>query len=193
MAVSRFYAALSALLFAAVCAYAGAALFAALEPLSREAGPAPAKAGGGELRGIILRREEKAPEDLSAPAGERIPAGEHGESAIFSPFSDGYELSPLQAEELSPETLTLLMDRQPTGSKGPRLIYGFDCYYAAFYSGHENIEPGPCRLRFEGEEASRRAELVSCSRSASDCALLFRLMLAPELLDLRFCRAELIY
>lgn len=192
MAASRFYAALSTLLFAAVCAYVGAALFTALQLPSNETVPAPAKSEGGELWGILLRREEKAPADMMAAEGERLPVSALvSETAVFSSRSDGYELSPEIAAELSPETLKSLMLTEPTGSGGPRLIYGFDCYYAAFYSGPDNIEPGPCRLRFEGD--THRAELLSVSRSGTDCMLLFRLMLAPELLELRFCRAELIY
>lgn len=194
MGSSRFYAVLSMLLFAAVCAYAGAAVFTALDPPPGESVPALAKSGGGDLRGIMLRYEEQAPESIDASAGERIPPGElNRQSALFFSECDGYEaLSPDDAVGLDPDTLSKLMQFSPGQSSGAKLIYGFDCYYAAFYSGIEDIEPGPCRLRFEGESYSRRAEIISVSRSEGECAVLFRLMLAPELLSLRLCRAELI-
>lgn len=194
MGSGRFYALLTMLLFAAVCAYTGAAVFTALETSPGEAIPVPAISRGGELRGIILRREEKAPKTIIADAAERIaPGGDLAETALFFPDCDGYEqLSPADTFELNAEKLTKLMQTAPGYHAGAKLIYGFDCYYAAFYSGHEDIEPGPCRLKFEGETESRRAELLQVSKEDSGCTLLFRLLLDTELSTLRICSAQLI-
>lgn len=195
MGAGRFYAALSSLLFAAVCAYAGTALFTALEMPPAKIIPGSAENRAGELRGIVLRREETAPDSLIFPAGQRIPPGEHsGESALYWPDSDGLEyLSPSDCTDLSPQRLTELISAQPQRLNSAKLIYGFDCYYAAFYSGDVDIEPGPCRLRFESQTEIRRAELIQVSHTETQCALLFRLMLDGSMLDMRMSRAELIF
>lgn len=195
MGTSRFYGLLSALLFAAVCAYIAAALCCAFTAQPVREIPVSDKNGGGELRGLLIRREGPAPKGLNLSALERIPVGDStAETAIFYPFSDGYEyLSPDNSEGFSAEELRSILVSSPNNGGGAKLIYGFDCYYAAFYCGSDDIEPGPCRLRFEGQSQSRRAELITVSPSDTECVLLFRLMLDKELLGLRFCRAELLY
>ena len=195
MGSGRFYALLSTLLFAAVCAYAGTAIFTALDYVPGETPTAPAVSGDCELHGIIIRREEIIDTPIGLAAGERIPAGDYcKESALFFPESDGYEhISPADVSAMSAETLKELMQSGPAQKSGAKLIFGFDCYYAAFYSGHENIEPGSCRIRFEGESESRRAEMIHISKEDGDCTMLFRLMLDRQLAELRICNAQLIY
>ena len=195
MGSGRFYALLSTLLFAAVCAYAGAAIFTALDHVPGEKLTVPAVNGDCELQGIIIRREEIVDTPISLAAGERLPAGEYcDQSALFFPETDGYEhISPADISELSTQTLKELIHSAPVHNAGAKLIFGFDCYYAAFYSGHENIAPGSCRLRFESEKESRRAELIHISKENGSCSLLFRLMLDRQLAELRLCNAQLIY
>lgn len=125
MGNSRFYSALTALLFAAVCAYAGAALFDAREHISVLPSPAPAVGEAAETY------------------GEKI------------------------------------------------LILGFEPYFAAVYFGGESPEPGPCRVKFQGNEESERAELLRLFRGDSGRLLLLRL--ERENHGPIFCRAELIY
>lgn len=199
MGAKRVYALLSALLFTACCAYFGAALFEALQRPRTNIAPA-AKAGGGpELYGILLREEETVSPafaaSLAAGEGERICAREGlRESALFYPRSDGYEfLSPEDAAQLTAEKLNELLSSRAESIRGGKLIYGFDQYYAAFYSGEKELSPGFCRLKFEGFEESRRAEILSVSQSGEDRAVLIRLMCDKESLSLRLCRAELIY
>ena len=57
MSASRFYAALTALLFLAVSAWAGAALFGRI-PAPQEAEESSPPQPGGSLRGIVLRQEQ---------------------------------------------------------------------------------------------------------------------------------------
>lgn len=190
---------LYALLFTAACAWTGAALFAALGQPRPTVIPTAVQSHGGKLEGIVLRREEQTKTVLTAASpvkdGERLSAGDgREESAIFSPVTDGYEyLSPAMADGLSPARLSELMASRPEKAQGTKLIYGFDFYYAAFYHGGENIEPGPCRVKFEGEAQSRRAEMISVSRDGDECAVLLRLMLDEDAISLRFVNAELIY
>lgn len=186
---------MSALIFAAVCAYAGTAVYAALQNTPQSSLPTLAKSEGGELRGIILRCEQSLTEAPSAEAGTRIPAGNFSsESAIFMPDSDGYEhIAPADLDSFDSVKLKELMQSPPESGGGAKLIYGFDCYFAAFYKGESDIEPGPCRIRFEGDTEILRAEIISVSRSEADCVLLLRLMLNEKLLQRRFCSAELIY
>ncbi len=185
-----------ALLFTAASAWLGAAVFSTLQNPRPIMAHAAEQDRGGELEGIVLRREECI-EPLPLPSGkaQRLSAGElKGESAIYSARSDGYEkLSPAMAEDLDPDSLKALMS-QPKDSVGKaKLIYGFDFYYAAYYHGSEDIQPGPCRVKFEGGQVSLRAELVSVQREGGECAVLLRLLLCPECIDLRFCKAELEY
>lgn len=195
MGSKQVYALLTALLFTAVCAWMGAAVFEALQSQKTILVPAAEISRGGELEGIILRREECLKKALDAQDGARIAACEgRTESAVYFSCSDGYEfLSPGMAENLSPEILDKLLKLPPENFTGPKLIYGFDFYYAAYYYGSIDIKPGPCRVKFEGTQNFQRAELLSVSRDGSKCAVLLRLMLCPESLELRLCRAELEY
>ena len=93
-----FYAALAALLFAAACAWRGAALYAALVPA--EAPGAEERPTGGRLTGILLRHELSLAEAIpGAFEGERLSASETGlVPGRFYSACDGYEsLSPEDA------------------------------------------------------------------------------------------------
>lgn len=195
MGSRQVYALLTALLFTAVCAWMGAAAFEALQSPESIMIPAAEIHRGGELDGIVLRHEECLTKTLDANNGARISAGEgRNESAVYLSRVDGYEyISPKMAENLSPESLDKLLLLPPENSFSAKLIYGFDFYYAAYYYGSIDIEPGQCRVKFEGTENFQRAELLSVSREGDKCAVLLRLMLCPESLDLRFCKAELEY
>lgn len=199
MGARRVYNVLAALLFCASCAYMAAAAHSALQ---RPRSPiAPAKNAGAEpeLYGILLRREEPISPamalGLDAAGGERLAARDGmPQSAVFFPNCDGYEhLKPGDAEGLTPEKLGELLDEKASAGRGAKLVYGFEQFYAAFYDGVEDIEPGVCCLRFEGSKEKQRAEIISVQRSDNGCAVLFRLMLSEESLSLRLCRAELIY
>ncbi len=195
MGSRQVYALLSALLFTAVSAWLGAAVFTALQRPRPPAVQLAAPSRSGMLEGIVLRREQGLEKALAAKDAERISAGEHcAQSAIFLTHCDGYEqLSPAMAQELDVEKLKELMCQPKKPAAKSKLIYGFDFYYAAYYYGSEDIQPGPCRVRFEGMKDSLRAELISLSREGGDCAVLLRLLLCPECIDLRFCKAELEY
>jgi len=202
---SRFYSALAALLFIALCAYLGSALYGGLETPRTVINLASTE-DKLRLKGIVLRREEQLENygraDFSALDGVRLSSGEKyspehealTQSAVFFTSSDGYEyLSPEDAVGLSPALLTELLSSRPESAVGPRLVYGFDYYYAAFLSGSEDISPGPCRVKFQGFDDSCRAQLISVSHHGGKTALLLRLTQGgPEYLSLRFAEAELI-
>ena len=184
----------------------GAAVFSALPPAGRTSLSVVPYSETLELYGIVLRREERLEPALFSPykaeAGERLAAGdvpypgaaELDESALFLPGSDGLEyLSPESAAELSPALLDELLASEKDMRRGPKLIYGFDFYYAAFLEGAEYLEPGPCRVKFEDFDESLSADILSVSREDERCALLLRVRMgSAELLELRICRAELI-
>ena len=205
MASPRFYSALSALLFMALCAYLGAALYTGLET-PRSFISFPPSRSSVELSGIVLRCEENldeaVAETLSPSDGCRLSpgdflslgVGEAAQTAVFFSQSDGFEyLSPADAENLSPRLLSSLLTSEPDSRQGSRIVYGFDFYYAAFISGYDDISPGPCRIKFEGFDESCRAEIISVVSEGGRTALLMRLTQGgSEYLSLRFADAELI-
>ena len=199
MGARRVYNMLAALLFCACCAYMAAAAHSALQRPRSPIAPASSAGAEPELCGILLRREEPISPamalELDAAEGERVAVqADMPQSALFFPNCDGYEhLSPEDAEELTSEKLHELLANKASAQRGAKLIYGFEQFYAAFYEGGENIEPGVCYLRFEGSEEKQRAEIISVQRSDDGCAVLFRLMLSEDSLSLRLCRAEITY
>ena len=196
MGSRRIYGLLSALLFAAASAYLGAALLHVLQ--KPRPVPAPAENTGPILWGVILRREETLSPAMALEftnlEAQRIPASENRESAVLLPRSDGYEyLRPEDAFSISPNKLETLMASKPDDSRGPKLVYGFEQYYAAFYEGEKPPAPGPCRIKFESIEHSLRAEIVEISADNGACAVLLRLSADNEKITFRFTEAELIY
>ena len=189
-----YYHALAALLFAAVCAWLGAAVFGALavqDALREETPPVP-----GRLRGILLRRERAlSPEEIPAGAedGMRLSAAETGsEAGLFLSGADGLEdLSPEDAAALTPETLDVLLARKAErDADAGRLVPDFACCCAAFCEGGEPA-PGPCRVCIDGA-GEYEGRVVSAARDEKGrTALLIRI---PEgdaaLYRLRFVTGE---
>ncbi len=189
---------MSALLFAAACAYLGAALMNVLQKPRPVIAPAENAGAGAGLYGIILRREEALSPamalQLSGSKAGRQPASEDAESGTLIPRSDGYEyLQPEDAFDISPEKLDKLLASKPEAGRGPKLVYGFEQYYAAFYEGEKPPAPGPCRLKFEGMEEIFRGEIISLSGDEAAYALLIRLTADHTKITFRLKRAELIY
>lgn len=202
--------ALTALMFAAVCAWLGSALFS----------PAP-EAGESvraeymelcdslPLEGIALRSEIALRGEAVLPGdarGSRLPAGtavsRRGEELFLSPASalyfddcDGFEyLSPELAGSLDAATLRELMERKPRKDAEcfGRLVTGRDWYFAAFAPKGSAPETGACRLDFGGG-LECTARLISVRDTGDSALLIFRLTAeTPGLLRLRKCAASLI-
>lgn len=201
MSASRFYAALAALLFTAVSAWAGAALFGRIpEPEAAPAEPEPT-AAPGSLRGMVLRWEQAlSPEEIPAGAadGERLSAAESGlGSGLFFAGADGYEyLTPADAQALTPEKLDRLLAAAPRKAGAGRLVTGRAFFCAAFLEGGGPLpEAGDLlRLRPKGLDRPITAEVVSAAEDAAGRrALLLRLTEGEELLGrTRFLESEII-
>ena len=199
MSASRFYAALTALLFLAVSAWAGAALFGRI-PAPQEAEESPPPQGGGSLRGIVLRQELVFPPG-EAPAGaedgKRLSAKETGRgSGLYFESADGYTfLTPADAEGLTPEKLDRLLETAPRAAGGARLVTGRAFFYAAFLEGDAPPEAGAVlRLRFEGRDGLLAARVLSAETDGAGCtALLLRLTQGEDFLGrTRFVAAEIL-
>ena len=201
---SRFYSALAALLFTAVCAWAGSALFGRLDTPA-EAGPQPtAEEAAGELRGIVLRRETSVSPGSEARVdacidGHRLSAGENpytGESAVFFSECDGFEyLSPEDAFSLTADGLDALLcsEAEKAAPGQARLVSGYDWYYAAFLDGGNVSSAGTYRLIFDSFETPVRALLVHADTDSSGrTVLLFRLTEGGDYLKLRFTDAIIV-
>lgn len=202
----------AAVLFAALCAYVGAALY----PRLASAGAVPAMAENKPpavlLKGIALRRETvlSIPEGspLFARDGDRLSAdsalaamagdsrGENPGSCVFLACCDGLEyLSVEAARPLTVDCVRALLEARPEDSEGDgRLVAGFDWYYAALTDYKGALPKGKYSLRFEGFGESVKGRLVEVSRFESgERALLFRLTAGDaEYLRLRHTAAELI-
>ena len=199
MSASRFYAALTALLFLAVSAWAGAALFGRI-PAPQEAEESSPPQPGGSLRGIVLRQEQVFPSG-EAPAvaedGKRLSARETGRgSGLYFDSADGWEfLTPADAEALSPEKLDRLLETAPRAAGGARLVTGRAFFYAAFLEGDAPPEAGAVlRLRFDGWDRPLPARVLSAETDgAGRTALLLRLTEGEDFLGrARFVEAEIV-
>ena len=199
MSASRFYAALTALLFLAVSAWAGAALFGRI-PAPQGAEESSPPQPGGSLRGIVLRQEQVFPSG-EAPAvaedGKRLSARETGRgSGLYFDSADGWEfLTPADAEALSPEKLDRLLETAPRAAGGARLVTGRAFFYAAFLEGDVPPEAGAVlRLRFEGRDGLLAARVLSAETDgAGRTALLLRLTEGEDFLGrARFVEAEIV-
>ena len=209
-----FLSLVAAVLFLALCAYAGAALYGRLWPGERTASVRPVRLCRTlALEGLALRREQIAvsPEApaLLAAAGCRLPAGgcygvrpdgsllRTRRPAFFFSETDGYEdLGPDALTDLTAEGLRALLDRppRPAAQACGRLVAGEDWYFAALAETDAPPEAGQrCTLRFSDCGGDVPARLLRVRVSPSGGALLvFRLTVSdPALLSLRRCRAEL--
>ena len=199
MSASRFYAALTALLFLAVSAWAGAALFGRIPaPQAEEERPPPQ--AGGTLRGIVLRQELVFPPG-EAPAGaedgRRLSAKETGRgSGLYFESSDGWEfLTPADAEGLTPEKLDRLLETAPRAPGGARLVTGRAFFCAVFFEGDSPPQTGAVlRLRFDRRDAPLAARVLSAETdSAGRAALLLRLTEGEDFLGrARFVEAKIV-
>ena len=192
-----FYHALAALLFAAACAWLGAACFPRLVPAEPEAAVPAASAAPARFRGLLLRREERFEPGAfpDAAEGERLPAARTGtESGLLFIGCDGWEaLGPADAAPLSPDRLDALLSGAPAEADplAPRLVYGFDLSCAAFLEGGAAPRTGPCRLRLEKVSGEVSARVLSVCADGGRTAMLLRLTEAPDALyRLRFVEGE---
>ena len=200
------------MLFAALCAYVGAALYPQLASSGALPAMAEREAPPVRLEGIALRRElalslpegpalfARDGDRLSGDAALAAAAGEDSAeslgSCLFLAFCDGLEyLSPEAALPLSVEKLRSLMSLPaPENRRDARLVQGFDWYYAAVTDYKGALPEGKYSLRFDGFEESVKARLVEVSSfDKGERALLFRLMVGnAEYLKLRMVGAELV-
>lgn len=207
---SAYLRVLSAVLFAAVCAYVGAAVFS----------PNPLSAGvmatsmefydSLPLEGIALRSERVLRGSALAAGvedGQRLPAAtvlalQEGESissvhpGLFLAETDGFEhLSPDVLGFLDESGLEKLLSSQPQPLSRTlgKIVEGQDWYYAAFAPLHDvSLSPGPCLLDF-GNGDKYPARLISCRVFPTRQLLVFRLIRFDDyLLSLRKCSASLV-
>lgn len=202
-----FRALTAALLFLAICAWAGAALYRSLRPARRSAAARRAVyTESASLEGIALREETllSAGEALrpAVADGSRVAAGAAvafaGERPMlaaapgrFCADWDGYEaLSPALCAALDAAGLRALLASEPAKTENAvgRLVCGFSWYFAALCEDADLLPPGAYRVEFEGKTERLRARLVR----AEDGLVILRLEAAEGFYSLRRCRARLI-
>ena len=208
----QFVQVVAAVLFLAVCAYAGAWLLGDLR-----AGPETAIVRRATvtdsltLEGIAVRREQLvcSPGGRTlAENGQRLHAGavvaETKDGTIRTPASalfytevDGLEaLSPELLEELTVPALEALLEKEPetTPSSLGRLVTGCDWYFAALVPEGTALEKKEYTLCFAGVNGRAAARLVAASPAEEgQIALLFRLTRGgQDYLSLRKTQATLI-
>lgn len=183
--------AVAAVLFLAVCAYLGAALYERVELPSPSPEMTPAAVRGAAfLQGIAVRSERsfRSEGDVSGlENAERVPRGAvcgdvtAESSAVFFSETDGYEyLSPERLEELTAESLTELLALPPAERGDFRLVYGRDWYIAAF-SDSPLPEHGRGRFYPDGLSGYYGAEIVSvCPDTDGSRVVLLRLTAGDE-------------
>ena len=207
------FSALSSLLFLAVCAYSGAALRGSADGVELMTVSAVTVTESAELDGIVLRRERVLPcgaeLEPAAEDGARLPAGTvialpdgarelTGHSCMFFTQTDGFEtLMPEAPEKIDAAALDMLLAAAPaeSGQSGGRLVSGFDWYYAACTDmAGKSIEPGACRVRFDGFDTAVSARTLSMSGEGESQFILLRLTEGgADYLSLRKTKAELIF
>ena len=205
---SLFAKLVSAVLFAAVCAYA-LAYFARLIEDGRKVVLTEATAADSiALEGIALRSEQPVcPEGepvFFCESGERAAAGQviaeqngerivTDESAIFFEDCDGYEYLTITEEEFSPELLEKLLSAEKHDTAAGRLIKGRTWYFAAL-ADTEEIGCGVVRVKLEGSDERISASIVrACPDGRGKTAVLLKIRIGKsEFLSLRRCRGEII-
>lgn len=211
MGSSRFIGALTALLFLAVCAYAGAYLYPGAVPGETALLRSASFIGSAELEGVAVRWEETLSlprgAELYARSGERLPCGAAlarsadgelitaGASSVFFSSCDGYEsFSPETLSPLTVSSVEALLAQKPARSAGARLVLSHEWYFAALSSDESLPSDGFCQLLFSELSEPVSAQIVSLSaREDGRQAILLRLTAGGDaLLSLRHCRARLI-
>lgn len=201
----------AAVMFAALCAYVGAELFAPDADNSRPV-LEPGTADEGEfteLEGLALRFETPlfSPPDSDALPGDalRICADEAERSAgtgqmqgrrsaLYVQSCDGFEyLSPPQSLTADERWFRSVLDAEPSNApnSGGKLVHGFYWYFAALCPpGVTPPEPGGLLILPEGFSSPVEARLLSsCPFEDGSTGLLFRLPLGgSETLSIRHSR-----
>ena len=214
--LSPFARLVSAVLFAAVCAYTAADLFSLFENGRTETLREITAAENIRLDGIALRSEQLICAEREAPlsvgSGVRIAAGQNlaapgGEavespcSAVFMDSRDGYEALSITEDEFSPDRLNELLALYERGggtASGAghvlgRIVKGRKWYFAAWADCGE-LERGQYAIRFDGfEEKLDCAVVRAFPDGAGRTAVLVRLPIGKnEYLSLRRSGAEII-
>lgn len=195
MRTSRFFSALSSVLFLALCAYAGAYIY---PKATQKAAPDVPRAEVTQtvtLRGVAVRYERVFDCAGTAENAQRLSVGspfgidENGDelysdaSAVYFSESDGFEyLSPDKLDELNPDELEELLSMPVKEASSPRLVTGFAWYFIALVPDTVPVpETGRCRLLFDGFQNETDAYLVSASAADNGRrVLLFRLTAGGE-------------
>lgn len=195
MRASRYFSALSSVLFLALCAYAGAYVY---PKATQKAAPDVPRAEVTQtvtLRGVAVRQERVFNCAGTAENAQRLCAGspfgldENGDglysdvSAVYFSQSDGFEyLSPDKLGELTADELEEILSMPVREASAPRLVTGFAWYFAALVPETTPIpEIGRCRLLFDGFQNETDAYLVSASAADNGRrVLLFRLTAGGE-------------
>ena len=200
------------MLFAALCAYVGAALYPRLMPSEALPAIAERERVSVPLDGIAVRREQALylprESELFARDGDRLSADvllaamagdgdcESPGSCVFLAFCDGLEyLSVEDVHPLCAEGVRALMASVPDDAPGSsRIVRGFDWYYAAVSNYAGKLPTRKYSLRFDGFDENVSARLLELSQFHNgERALLFRLTTGDaEYLKLRITGAELI-
>lgn len=195
MRASRFFSALSSVLFLALCAYAGAYIYPKAAQKNAQEMPRAEVTQTVTLRGVAVRYERVFDCAGTAENAQRLSAGspfgldENGDelysdaSAVYFSESDGFEyLSPDKLDELNPDELEELLSMPVKEAPSPRLVTGFSWYFIALAPETAPIpETGRCRLLFDGFQNETDAYLVSASAADNGRrVLLFRLTAGGE-------------
>lgn len=195
MRASRFFSALSSVLFLALCAYAGAYVY---PKVTRKAAPDVPRAEVTQtvtLRGVAVRQERVFDCAGTAENAQRLSAGSpfgldnNGDElycdvpAVYFSQSDGFEyLSPDTLSTLTADELEEILSMPVREASAPHLVTGFAWYFAALAPETAPVpETGRCRLLFDGFQNETDAYLVSASAADNGSRLLlFRLTAGGE-------------
>ena len=210
---ARYFSLAAALVFLAVCAYIGAALYSRVEQPEIETVRLLQVQESARLQGIVLRREQSLSfswgSKLLAQDSQRLAAGETlavdmlGQellcpcSAVFFSRTDGFEdLGPQDIEADDVSALEKLLNRKAGENADGRLVTDTAWYYWALTSSKDELlASGQCSIQFEGLEESVQAQVLSLSESSGGKrAILLRLTQGgSEYLSLRKTEAELLF
>lgn len=198
----RFTRLIAAVLFLAVCAYAGAKLWQDLDGTPEtQTVHSVTLTDSAALNGIAIRREQSfCPAGGSGLAdGDRLPAGtaDAAGSALYYSRSDGLEsLSPERLSGLDVPALEALLSQSPAPDDSGRLVLDFGWYYAAFVAADAPVPAsGRCRVLFEGFDTPASAQILSLSPAQNgQRALVLRLTVGgDDYMSLRKCSAQIIF
>lgn len=190
---------MAALMFAAVCAYVGAAFFGGTD-FSKETGLQSPQTQT-VLYGIALRRESALSGTPDLPDAQRLSAASvsdlsGAQTAIYCSGCDGFEyLNPDALSGISADTLEELLEAEPSGNTdGGKFVYGFDWYFAAFLTqGEAPAINTHSRLKFTQNGSEANGRLVSVVTDGGRTVLVFRLLdFSPGLLCVRKTQAVII-